>query len=377
MTNIVSVVEVGEEETCDIEVDHPDHQFYLANGMLTSNSHAVAYSIDSFWCAWLMTYYEEHWLCAYLESMSHTPDQRAKAFGEAKALGYQIVPIDINYAGLGWTSFPGKKLMPSMTSCNGVGNSAVEEIMDLRPFESIEELLFEKDGSYRLGKFNRKAMESLIMVRAFDSLGCVGSDKVFKSYKHMYETLMGEYVETITRKRKGVEEIVDVKRDHATLIKRSTVKDPYEGMKNFYSLARGLADDFTDEWTSKELAELHAKVFGSVDIMMMFDQCLFDKLEEKNVGSIETLEVGDSNIVWFVTVLSGKKGKVATSGSMKQTKNGKSYAQIFAAGPTGKPIRVNLWGSKELPEPYKMFCAEVKRDDFGYSSTIWKMKEIA
>src|SRR5690606_12614157 len=28
----------GEVETCDIEVDHPDHLFVLANGLITSNS---------------------------------------------------------------------------------------------------------------------------------------------------------------------------------------------------------------------------------------------------------------------------------------------------------------------------------------------------
>src|SRR5690606_18811967 len=29
---------VGEVETCDIEVEHPDHLFVLANGLITSNS---------------------------------------------------------------------------------------------------------------------------------------------------------------------------------------------------------------------------------------------------------------------------------------------------------------------------------------------------
>jgi len=341
-------------------------------------AHATAYAIDSYWCAWLLTYYEEFWLCAYLESMSSTPDKRAKAFGEAKALGYQIVPIDINYAELGWTSLPGKKLMPSMTSCKGVGASAVQEIMSMRPFESVEDMLYEPDGSWRLSKFNSKALTALITVRAFDSLGCVGPDKVFKSYRHMYETMMGEFTETVTKKRKGVEETLDVVRDHSALIKRSTKKDPQEGRKNFYELARGLSEIFKEEWTSRELAELHAKVFGSVDVMMMFDQSIFDKLAEKDVKSIEELEVGDTDVVWFVTVLAaGKKGKTPSAGTMKQTKNKKNYAQVFVSGPTGKALRVNVWGANELFEPYKLFVGEVKRDDFGYSTTAWKSKEIA
>jgi helix-hairpin-helix protein len=377
MTNIASVIDVGEAETCDLEVEHPDHQFYLANGILTSNSHAVAYAIDSYWCAWLMTYHEEQWLCAYLEAMSRTPDGRAKAFGEAKALGYQIVPIDINHAAIGWTVLPGKKLMPSMISCKGVGASAVEEIMEMRPFKSIEDLLWNPDGSWRPSKFNRKAMESLIKVKAFGSLDCVGEDKVFKSYRHMYETLMGSYTETVTRKRKGIEEVVEINRDHSNIIKRSPKKDPYEGRKAFYVLARGMVDaGLADEWSRKESAEMYSEIFGMPDVMTMFGQDLFDTLAKKGVHSIEDLDVGQTDIVWFVTVLGGKKGKAPTSGAMKVTKNKKTYAQIFVAGPTGKPIRVNVWGASALPEPYKLFCSEVKRDDFGVSTGTWKMREV-
>lgn len=354
-----------------------DKILYFA-GYGFNKAHAVAYAIDSFWCAWLMTYHEEQWLCAYLESMSNTPDQRAKAFGEAKALGYQIVPIDVNHAALGWTVLPGKRLMPSMTSCKGVGGSAVEEIMEMRPFDSIEQLLYNDDGTWRPSKFNRKAMESLIKVRAFDSLGCVGEDKVFKSYRHMHEVLMGSYTEEVTRKRKGVEETVEITRDHGSLIKRSTKKDPHEGRKAFYELARRLAPDFSEEWDRREIAELQTSVFGSMDVMMMFEQRIFDSLGSKGVCSVEDLEVGQSDVVWFATVLaSSKKQKEPSAGSMKKTRNGKSYAQAYVAGPTGKPLRLNLWGAKDLLEPYKLYVAEVKRDDFGLSTTVWKTKEVA
>ena len=79
-----------------------------------NKSHAVAYAIDSYYCAWLMTYYEEEWLCAYLESMEGNPDKRGKAFSEVQTLGYEIVPIDINYADKNWTILKGKKFMLSL-----------------------------------------------------------------------------------------------------------------------------------------------------------------------------------------------------------------------------------------------------------------------
>lgn len=342
-----------------------------------NKSHAVAYAIDSFWCAWLMTYYEEQWLSAYLESMSNTPVQRAMAFGEVKALGYQIVPIDINYATTSWRVLPGKRLMPSMTSAKGLGESAVEEIIAMRPFESIEKLLYNDDGTWRLSKFNRRSLEALIKIRAFDSLNCVGPDKVFKNYKHMYETMLGSYTESVP-KRKGSEEMVERVRDHAALIKKSTKNDPNEGLKNFYQLARGLADVYPEEWTRRELVEFQSEVFGSADMTAMFEPSIFNKLADKDVKSIEDLEIGDTEHVWFITVAApAKKGAAPVAGVIKQTKNKKTYVQAFVTGLVGKPLRINVWGGKELFEPYKLYIAEVKRDDFGFSTTTWKTKEIA
>lgn len=343
-----------------------------------NRAHAVAYAIDSFWCAWLMTYHEEQWLSAYLEAYSTTPEKRAKAFGEVRALGYTIVPIDINHAQLGWTVLPGKKLMPSLSALKGVGDTAVDEIMAMRPFESIEQLLWNDDGSWRPSKFNKKALEALIRIRAFDSLGCVGPDKVFKSYKHMHATLLGSYTEVVTRKRNGEAQTVEVERDHMALIKRSSKSDPHEGRKNFYELARKLAELDSSEWSRLELAEFNSQYFGTVDITQVFDPALIQKLEAKGVKRIDELELGDNDLVWFVTVLAPvKKGGQPTSGLKKRTKTGKEYVQSFVTGPIGKPLRVSVWGRKDLYEPFKLMVAEVKRDDFGYSTAGFKVREVA
>lgn len=376
MSNIKSITPIGKHQTYDLEIDHPDHQFYLANGVLTSNSHAVAYAIDSFWCAWLMTYYEEQWLCAYLESMSNTPDQRSKAFGEVKALGYQIVPIDINHAALGWTVLPGKRLMPSMTSCKGVGDSAVEEIMQNRPYNTIEELLWTDDFQWRHSKFNRRALESLIKIGAFNSMDIVGEGKLFNSYKHMYDTILGSHIETVTKKRKGIEITEDVEIDHSQLIKRCPKSDPHEGLKNFYELLRKCATE--DDWTNSERAQNMVDVFGSLDVTQMIDSQILEALEKKQIGSIDDLEQGEEKVVWFVaTLMATKKGGKPTIGMKKKTKNGKDYIQIFGIGPMGKATRISVWGGKQFPEPFTLFCAEVKKDDYGASTTVWKMKTLS
>ena len=97
-----------------------------------------------------------------------------------------------------------------------------------------------------------------------------------------------------------------------------------------------------------------------------------------DVGSIDDIEHGESRVVWFVAAPSAtKKGAKAVTGLKKKTKNGKEYTQVFGVGPTGKPHRISVWGGKDLPVPFTLFCAEVNKDDYGASTTTWKMRKIA
>lgn len=372
---IVSIELNEEEEVFDITVDHPLHTFYANDISVENCAHATAYAIDSYWCAWLLTYHEEAWISAYLESMSNTPESKAKAFNEVRAMGYKIVPVDINYAGLGWTVLPGKKLMPSMTSCRGVGDAAVEEIMKNRPYNTIEELLWTDDFQWKHSKFNRRALEALVKVGAFGSLNIVGEGCLFKNYRHMHEVLFGSHVESVTKKRKGIETTEDVELDHHSLLHRSPKSDPYEGLKSFYDLVRENVD--IDDWSALERAENMVEVFGSIDVQSTIPDDIIAALDKKGIRSIDELEQDETDVVWYVTIpTSYKKGIKPTTGSKKKTKAGKDYVQVNASGLSGAVHRVSVWGCKELPDPFSLFCAEVKRDDFGASSTVWKVKKI-
>lgn len=342
MSNIRSITSVGKHQTFDLEVAHPDHQFYLANGMLTSNSHAVAYAIDSFWCAWMMTYHEEQWLTAYVESMLGNPDKKAKAFGEIKKLGYTIVPIDINYANKSWSVLPGKRFMPSLLSCKGVGETAADEIIASRPYTSIEQLLYNDDGSWRPSKFNKRALETLIRIGALDSLGCVGDGKLFNSYRHMNEVLI----------------------ENSDAIKKSPKRDPHVGRKTMYELARALAP--MDEWSKKEQAENHIEAFGSLDVTSLLDPAVFAKLEEKGVRSIDEWDKKD--YYWFCV----------QEAIPKKTKAGKNYLILKVTGPVGKVYKLNAWGWDGVRkfDPLSMCLAEVDSNDFGFSTVLWRCKEI-
>ena len=303
-------------------------------------AHAVSYAIDSYYCAWLLTYFEEEWLCAYLESMSGTDDKRAKAFSEVKALGYKIVNVDINYATHSWTILDGKRFMPSFLSCKGVGSAAIEELIENRPYKSIEEMLWYPTGQWRHSKFNKRALEALVAIKAFDSLDCVGPDKTFNNYKQMYEVLINRNNE----------------------IKKWTKKNPTAGMGAFKAALIETQD--IEDWTRREIVDNSTKYLSSFNPATLVPDYILSKFEEKEIKPIDEVEA--SNVYWFVVM--GVKEK--------KTKNGKPYLLLDTSGPTGQIKRLFCWGwngETEIPV-YSVCISEVTVDSFGCKTFVSKIK---
>jgi DNA polymerase-3 subunit alpha len=303
-------------------------------------SHAVSYAIDSYYCAWLLTYFEEEWLCAYLESMSGNDEKRAKAFAEVKALGYKIVNIDINYATKSWTILDGKRFMPSFLSCKGVGESAVDEIIENRPYKNVEEMLWNDDGTWRHSKFNKRALEALIGIKAFDSLDCVGHDKTFNSYKQMNEILVNRNNE----------------------IKKHTKKNPLAGMEAFRNILIETEDE--DEWTRSELVDNSIKYLGSFNAAMLMPDDILKRLESKGVKSVDDLS--DSDIYWFIIA----------DAKPKKTKTGKPYLLLTITGLGGQNHRLFCWGwdGKTELSKYSVCLAEITVDAYGNKTFMSRIK---
>lgn len=304
-------------------------------------SHAVSYALDSYYCAWLMTYYEEEWLCAYMEAMSVNPTKQAKAISEIKALGYKIVPIDINHATKDWSILEGKRLMPSFTSCKGVGDSAVSEIIANRPYTNVEDLLWNDDGSWRHSKFNKRALESLIKIQAFNSMDIVGTGKTFVSYKQMHEALIGANAD----------------------IKKRTKKDPFRGKNNLYEILLELPED---EWGKKERAQFSIDLLGAFNPATIMSQDLMDELDRRGIQPIDEIE--NKDFYWFVVI--GVKPKL--------TKNKKPYLLLTTAGVGGQHVRMFVWGcSADTDIPlYSVCAAEVDKNEYGCSTNLRRFKVI-
>ena len=305
-----------------------------------NKSHAVSYAIDSYYCAWLMTHYEEEWLCAYLESMSGSPDKRKKAFGEVKKLGYKIVPIDINHALKTWTILEGKKFMPSFLSCKGVGESAIDEIIENRPYKAIDDLLWVESGKWRHSKFNKRALDALIKIKAFESMSLVPD--VFSSYKQMHEILI----------------------EQNSSIKKWTKKDTGRGKNAFKDLM--LETSGMSEWSRMELAKFGVAVLGEFNVSSFVSDEFQDALMNKGIRPIDEIEGKD--LYWFVI----------TDVKIKLTKHKKPYLLLSTTGPSGANTRLFCWGwNDDKPlDLYSICVAEVDKNDFGCSTNSRKLKVL-
>ena len=307
-----------------------------------NKSHAVCYAIDSYYCAWLLTYFEEEWLCAYLEAMSGNDKKRAKAFAEVKALGYRVMPLDINYATKSWTILEGKKFMPSLLSCKGIGAAAVDELVTNRPYKSVDDLLWTDEGRWRHSKFNKRAMEALINIRAFESMGLVGKDKTFESYKHMHEVIINRQND----------------------IKKWTKRDPERGRNNFKEAL--LESEGTGHWSRREMVENSVKHFGSFNASTLISEDVQERLASKDILCIDEIDSNGHDVYWFLV----------SDVKQKLTKNKKPYLLVTATGLDGKNFRMFCWGwdgQTELPL-YSLCVAEVKKNDFGYQTSMSKIK---
>jgi len=166
----------------DLEVRHPSHNFLLSSGLITSNSHAVAYSAVSTAELWLKHHYFVEFMTALINNTK---------LGKKKHGSDNIMVDYVNYARRHGVEVHGPDVSRSMDrfsiekgairfSLGHVKNVArsAPVIMAAQPFTSVEDFYERvyvevtlKKGGTRQQRVNKKVVESLIMAGAFDEFG--------------------------------------------------------------------------------------------------------------------------------------------------------------------------------------------------------------
>ncbi len=93
----------------------------------------------SYQCAWLAHHYPAEWMAAFLGIKSQK-SRKEKAINIAKGFGFKIKKLDINTSGRVWEiSEDGQTLIQPLTSIKGLGDAAIDQILNNRPFKTVEE----------------------------------------------------------------------------------------------------------------------------------------------------------------------------------------------------------------------------------------------
>ena len=268
-------------------------KFEYFSGYGFNKSHAVSYSIISYQCAWLYNYYPAEWMAAFLDKEPES--RKEKAINIAKRFGFKIAPLDVNKSGTVWEiSDDGKTLIQPLTSIKGLGNAAIEQVLNNRPFPDIESLLFNEGIVY--SKLNKKSLDALCRGGALDSI----VDDRFTGRKHFWSACVVDR----PKSQKKFKENLDLYRP--------------EG-------------DFSEE----EVIQFKADLTGVFPINLVISAETVQKLQDKFIPPISEFDE-ELLVCWFIP------RKITE----RKTKNGKLYWIVEVIDSNNQSTRIRCWGVK-------------------------------
>tara|TARA_Y100000592_G_scaffold99069_1_gene173933 strand:- start:4250 stop:7681 length:3432 start_codon:yes stop_codon:yes gene_type:complete len=268
-------------------------KFEYFSGYGFNKSHAVSYCVLSFQCAWLLNYYPECWMAAFLDK---EPDNRKeKAINIAKSYGFSIEPLNVNTSGVVWEiSSDGKTLIQPLSSIKGLGDSAIKQIIENRPFDTIEEFIFNDNIVY--SKLNKKSLDALCRSQALNCL----MDERFTGLKHFWSSIAVDR----PRKEKNLLENINNYRD--------------EG-------------DFTEEEKIQYLVDL----IGVFPISLVMNENLQNKIDSLMIPPISEFDA-ELQVCWFIP----------REVIVKKTRNGKDFYIVRVVDSNSETNTIKCWGVK-------------------------------
>jgi DNA polymerase-3 subunit alpha len=140
------------------------------SGYAFNKAHSAAYGLISYWTAYLKTHYPVEFMAALLQNERTNKDKTALYLGEARRMGIQVLPPDVNESILEYSAV-GDVVRFGLGAIRNVGDKAVADIIAERETDRGRYVNF-MDFIRRvpLTALNRRLVESLVKAGAFDSI---------------------------------------------------------------------------------------------------------------------------------------------------------------------------------------------------------------
>ena len=300
------------------DADELWQKFEYFSGYGFNKSHAVSYSILSYQCAYLLNYYPSEWMAAFLDK---EPERRKeKAINIAKSFGFNIEKLNVNTSGTFWEiSEDNQTLVQPLTSIKGLGNAAIEQILNNRPFDKIDDILFKEGIVHR--KLNKKVLDVLCRSGALDSL----FDERFTGMKHLWS---------------------------------AAVADRPKNAKKFAENIEAYKEE--GEFSTDEKIAYLSDLTGFFPMHLVLKEGTRTKLEEMYAPPISEYDP-DLQLVWFIPREIIKR----------KTKNGKDYWVLNVIDSNNIQTQVKCWGVRERDRVFinRPYLAKLDYDEqWGFST---------
>jgi len=335
MPRIVSCEEIGEFDTYDLEVDHPDHQYYLSNGILTSNSHSISYSFISYYTAWIKYHYPTEFMCAILNSEDPNGDKIQEYIDECRKMGISLLSPDVNKSSTANKVTGDREITAGLSNVKGLGDKAVGSIIANQPYLNFVDFLA-RNNSRVVGK---TAIQSLAKAGEFDAFGMSRKD-IHDNYQ--------KYRVKISSLLKKDPTILLADNDEDEIFEKNDTLDSVASMYSDSSIKKiqkiCSAFDFkdsNDEWDRKQLLLFERDVLGrtiSGSLHEAFKGFFSGGSNVQSLGSIGRLESGSKIRVEAIIKNKIKEFKIKNGSNI-----GRKFAKYLIEDSFGNTCGMTLW----------------------------------
>jgi len=172
---ILRAVPVGKRRCYDLEVSCSTHNFILPNGVVTSNSHAVAYSYVSARLLYFKAHYPHEFYTSVLGC--ETLSEKIKEYKiEARNHGVDMHGVDINKSKSTF-ELVGDSIYYGLSNVKGIGQAPAKKIVDNQPYAGFEDFLM------RFGT-DANIVKCVVGLRCFSDSNPI---TLWKFYEHFKE----------------------------------------------------------------------------------------------------------------------------------------------------------------------------------------------
>ena len=244
---IKSIEQDGIEDVYSIELEYNPHNFVLANGIVSCNSHSVEYGLIAYQTAYLKANYPVQYMCSLLNANIDTTDDVIPYINECKRMGIKILPPDVSRGNLLFVPENGA-IRVGLSYIKGISNITVD-------YSDKDNLI----NFFARNKYNKRIKEALIKAGALDCFNCSRVEQFAiamnikdeinseKTKIRVANTKIREKEEELAKSKEGTKKVGNLKNQienqHKAIAKsEKRIKELQDSIKADYDEAQGEID---------------------------------------------------------------------------------------------------------------------------------------